>query len=78
MWFLTFETCVRSQSFLKTGISNRMDGTEDDLLWDSKSGSEEEVESDVPADWDTDLDITQTEIEQLFDESETESDCEGF
>ena len=63
MWFLTFETCVRSQSFLNTSISNRMDGTEDDLLWDSKSGSEEEVESDVPADWDTDLDITQTEIE---------------
>ena len=61
---------MRSQSFLKTGISNRMDGTEDDLLWDSKSGSEEEVESDVPADWDTDLDITQTEIEQLFDESD--------
>ena len=78
MWFLTFETCVRSQSFLKTGISNRVDGTEDDLLWDSKSGSEEEVKSDVPADWDTDLDITQTEIEQLFDESETESDGEGF
>ena len=78
MWFLTSETCVRWQSFLKTGISNRMDGTEDDLLWDSKSGSEEEVKSDVPADWDTDLDITQTEIEQLFDESETESDCEGF
>ena len=47
-------------------------------LCDSKSGSEEEVESDVPADWDTDLDITQTEIEQLFDESETESDFEGF
>ena len=78
MWFLTSETCVRSQSFLKTGISNRMDGTEDDLLWDSKLGSEEEVESDVPADWDTDLDITQTEIEQLFDESQTESDFEGF
>ena len=50
MWFLTSETCVRSQSFLKTGISNKMDGTEDDLLWDFKSGSEEEVESDVPAD----------------------------
>ena len=78
MWFLTSETYVRSQSFLKTGISNRMDGTEDDLLWDSKSGSEEEVESDVPADWDTDLDITQTQIEQLFDESETESDFERF
>ena len=78
MWFLTSETCVRLQSLLKTGISNRMDGTEDDLLWDSKSGSKEEVESDVPADWDTDLDITQTEIEQLFDESETESDFEGF
>ena len=69
---------MRSQSFLKTGISNRMDRTEDDLLWDSKSGSEEEVESDVSADWNTDLDITQTEIEQLFDESETESDFEGF
>ena len=66
------------KSFLKTGISNRMDGTEDNLSWDSKSGSEEEVESDVPANWDTDLDTTQTEIEQLFGESETESDFEGF
>ena len=66
------------KSFLKMGISNRMDGTEDDLLWDSKSGSEEEVESDVPADWETDLDMTQTKIEQLFGESETKSDFEGF
>ena len=65
------------KSFLKTRISNRMDGTEDGLLWDSEPGSEGE-ESNVPADWDTDINITQEEFDQLFGESDDESDFEGF
>ena len=65
------------KSFLKTGISNRMDGIKDDLLWDSEPGSEGE-ESDVPADWDTDIKITQEEFDQLFGESDDESDFEAF
>jgi len=56
------------KSFLKTGISNRMDGTEDELLWDSEPGSEGE-ESDVPADWDTDINITQEEFDKLIQNS---------
>ena len=66
------------KSFLKTGISNRMDSMEDDLLWDSESGSEKGEETDVPADWDTDINITQEEFEQLFGESGDESDFDGF
>ena len=66
------------KSFLKTGISNRMDGTEDELLWDSESGSEKGEKTDVPANWDTDINITQEEFEQLFGESGDESDFEGF
>ena len=46
------------KSFLKTGTSNRMDGTEDDLLWDSEPGSNEGEEADVLTDWDNDINIT--------------------
>lgn len=45
------------KSFLKTGISNKMDGTEDDLLWNSDE-TEETGETDVPANWDTDHKLT--------------------
>ena len=38
-----------SKSFLKTGNSNRMNGTEDNLLWDSESDSEKGEDTDVPA-----------------------------
>jgi len=50
------------KSFLKTGISNKMDGTKDDLLWDSDPGSqesEETEETDVLANWGTDEKLTQ-------------------
>ncbi|CAH2276940.1 Hypothetical predicted protein [Pelobates cultripes] len=54
------------KSFLKTGISNKMDGTEDDLLWNSDSEESEETgETDVAANWDTDEKFTQEEWEQL-------------
>ena len=66
------------KSFLKRGISNRMEGTEDNLLWDSESGSEKGEETDVPTNWDTDINITQEEFEQLFGESGDKSDFEDF
>ena len=54
------------KSFLKTGIPNSMDGTEDDHLWqDSGESSEEEA-------WDTDEYLTQQEWEDLFGESDDE------
>ena len=68
------------KNFLKTGISNKMDGTEDNLLWDSDSNKSEET--DVSANWDTDEKLTQEEWEQLFCEtqeaSDDEMDFEGF
>lgn len=67
------------KSFLKTGISNKMDGTEDDLLWNSDSEESEETgETDVPANWDTDEKLTREEWEQLFGVSDDESDFEAF
>ena len=67
------------KSFLKTGISNSMDGTEDDYLWqESKEESEEEEDEPVPATWDTDEQLTQKDWEDLFNESDDEdSDLEG-
>jgi len=63
------------KSFLKTGISNKMDGTGDDLLYPD---SQESEETDVPANWDTDERLTQEEWEQLFGESDDELDLEVF
>ena len=59
-----------------TCISNRMEGTEDDILWDSEPSAERE-EYDVSADWGTGINITQKEFKQLFSESD-ESDFEGI
>ena len=65
---------IGKKSFLKTGISNSMDGTEDDHLWqDSGESSSEEPEET----WDTDERLTQQEWEDLFGESDDE-DFEGF
>ena len=50
-----------------------MEGTEDDILWDSKPSSEG-AEYDVLANWDPDINITQKEFKQLFSESHYESD----
>ena len=59
------------KSFLKTGISNSMDGTEDDHLWqDSGESSSEDEEPEET--WDTDERLTQQELEDLFGESDDE------
>ena len=56
-----------------------MDGTEDDLLWDSDSKELEETEeTDFPVNWDADDTLTQDEWEQLFGVSDDESDFERF
>ena len=72
-----------SRSFLKTGISNRMDGSEDDLLWEECPASESDDENDFEVTdttgWDTDEKFTRKEWEQLFGVSDDdESDFEGF
>ena len=62
--------------FMKTGISNSMDMTEDDHMWqDSGELSSEEEEPEET--WDTDERLTQQEWEDLFGESDNEN-FEGF
>ena len=74
-----------SRSFLKTGISNRMDGSEDDMLWEdsecpaSESDDENDFEITDTTGWDTDEKFTREEWEQLFGVSDDDaSDFEGF
>ena len=62
--------------FMKTDISNSMDRTEDENLWqDSGQLSSSEEEPDET--WDTDDRLTQQEWEDLFGESDDE-DIDGF
>ena len=62
------------KSFMKTGISNSMDGTEDNHMWqDSEESSSEEPEEI----WDTDERLAQQEWEDLFGESD-DDEFEGF
>ncbi|CAM1308344.1 Uncharacterised protein r2_g1824 [Pycnogonum litorale] len=68
------------KSFLKTGIANKMDGTEDDHLWQDEQEQEEEQEDKeeaTPAAWDTDEKLTQEEWEELFGKSDDE-EFDGF
>ena len=71
------------KSFLKTGISNSMDGTQDDELW-TESQEDDSEEDDTEEDdtylagWDTDEKITQEEWEDLFGKSDDEEEFEGF
>ena len=64
------------KSFMNTGISNGIDRTEDDKVWQDSgelSSSEEEPEET----WDTDERLTQQEWGDLFGESDDEH-FEGF
>ena len=64
------------KSFLKTGIPNSRDGTEDDHLWqDSGESSSEEEKTEET--WDTDERLAQQKWENLFGESDDE-DFEGI
>ena len=59
-------------SFLKTSISNKLDGTEDGLLFDESDRSEgEEEEEENEADWCTDIKITPEDVEELFGDSDS-------
>ena len=67
------------KSFLKTGISNKMDGTEDDALWkeDMEIDEDDEDPTDAP-NWDTDERMTQEEWNEMFGESDDDDEFEGF
>ena len=67
------------KSFLKTGISNNLDGTEDDALWDeSEDNDDDDSDEDSVGEWDTDEKMTLAEWEALFGKSDDESDFDGF
>ena len=78
------------KSFLKCCISNKMDGSEDDVLWnDTETDTEEnedtametdteEVDDDI-ARWDEDnIQYTEEDWNELFGDSDDESDFDGF
>lgn len=63
------------KSFKKCCISNAMDGSEDDVLYEdrdeiSEYDSEDELHPDVP--------LTETEFYELFGNSDSESEFDGF
>ena len=73
----TLDKQIIVKSFKRCCISNAMDGTEDDILWNEEATRQEEAQSD-----DDDLlfngeDIMSTEQIQLFMESDDE-DFLGF
>ena len=50
------------KSFLKTGISNNLGGSEDDFLWkecEEGVSIEEDVDEYIPPSWDIDEDVPQ-------------------
>ena len=54
-----------ANSFLKCGITNSLDGSEDDFIFDTSSDDESIVADD-------------SLVTELFNDSESESDFEGF
>ena len=69
-------------SFLKTGISNGMEGTEDDLLWKEDSDPSDTDDDEGVTDysgWHHDEKISEDEWIGLFGLSDEDpSDFEGF
>ena len=64
------------RSFKKCGISNTLDGTKDDLVWEEEEDSsqvEEEPDCDVYDDR-----ITPEQWQELFGESDDEEEFHGF
>ena len=73
------------KSFLKCCISNKMDGSEDDILWqdveesDRETDEEDEDEERDIIGWDDDrLEYTAAEWTELFGESDAEEEFDGF
>ena len=65
-----------SRSFKKCGISNAIDETEDEILWDhEEDNEEEEMEEDCDI---YDDKLTEDQWHDLFGESDEEEEFEGF
>ena len=62
-------------SFKKCGISNSIDGTEDDILWEEEANPEQESEDDESEDKDVyDDKLTEEQWRSLFGESDDEDE----
>src|SRR6218665_1265677 len=79
-WDSIPEDMVR-KSFLKCGISNAMDGSEDDALYEDVDHSTPRSETDELDDNDnytTDAELTPEQIDELFNESDDGEEFDGF
>ena len=64
------------------GISNNLNGSEDDFLWDNgqdeEEGDHEASEEHSPPSWDTDEVLPQEQWDELFCSSKDDSDFDGY
>lgn len=68
-----------ARSFKKCGISNSIDGTEDDILWEEDTNPEQESNDAESEDKDLyDDQLTEEQWRSLFGESDGEDEFEGF
>ena len=68
-----------ARSFKKCGISNSIDGTEDDILWEEDANPEQESDDAESEDEDLyDDQLTEEQWRSLFGESDGEDEFEGF
>ena len=68
-----------AQSFLKCGISNSMDGTDDDILFEDFSSEKCDAEScDSDGSFVYGDGLSDKQISELFRSDDEESDFEGF
>lgn len=64
------------RAFKKCCISNSMDGSEDDLVYEDENSSTESIGSED--DMHPDIPMTECEFHELFGHSDSDSDFEGF
>ena len=68
-----------ARSFKKCGISNSIDGTEDDILWEEDANPEQESENGDSEDKDVyDTQLTEEKWQSLFRESDDQDDLGDF
>ena len=68
-----------TRSFKKCGISNSINGTEDDILWEEEANPKQESKDDESEDEDVyDDKLTEEQWRSLFGESDDEDEFEGF
>ena len=71
------ETPTICYSFKKCGISNSLDGTEDDILWQENNGNDES-DSEPEEDEAYDDIMTEQQVRQLLEHDDGEEDFRGF